>query len=91
MPEFEICVVGFYYMTVSSSAENVSAFTCSNESYQGMQRGNCGKCGGRCPTCNAAQRTATVINKIVIRLSVLCVTVRLRLIFLCFSRFSERF
>jgi len=31
MTEFEICVAGFYCMTVSSCAESVSAFTYSNE------------------------------------------------------------
>jgi len=40
MPEFEICVVGFYCMTASSYAENLSAFTCSNDSFEGMQKGN---------------------------------------------------
>jgi hypothetical protein len=82
MLESEICLVGFYYMTVNSSAENVSAFTCSNESCEGMQNGSCDKCGGRCPTCNAAQRITTVVNKTVIKLSVLYVTVRLLLILL---------
>jgi hypothetical protein len=81
MPEFEICVVGFYCMTVSSCAESVSAFTYSNESCEGMRKGSCGKCGGRCPTCNAAQRIATVINKTVIKLPVISVTVRLLLTF----------